>query len=160
MSQSSLEILNSILSDVEHRISLLAKLIVGCLSEDEWNSLIYYGALHRKQRTDFVNAFHQILDGTFTERTFGSLSPHARWLLAVYTGQPLTSDWCFGGSRYHQRVLSLLGGNYTPRGILRKIEGLLQGVQKIQRKYPQISSQVIENIAVDETFEILGRNMS
>ena len=153
---------NDVIKDVEMRLALLGRLLDfdENLSNDEWGKLIYYKELHTNNRTEFKQILNGIRQGSKKNSAINTLSPHARWLAAVYTAQELTSPWCFGGSRYHRRVLNLLGSTYDPRRILAQIPGLPKAIESLKARLPQANPKLIENIAIDETFELLGRSMS
>lgn len=153
---------NDIISDVENRLVLLGKLVdnKNNLTEDEWKNLIFYNALHSNQRTQFINTMDSLRKGDMSMVGINDLTPHAKWLAAVYTGQELSSNWCYGGSRYHSKVLNLMSENFDPRLILRQIRGLEDALNNLKIRFPQMNSKVIENIAIDETFELLGRAMT
>ena len=153
---------NDIIEDVEMRLSLLGRLLDldEELSDQEWNKLIYYKELHTNNRLEFKQILNNIRHSGAEISEINKLSPHARWLAAVYTSQELTSSWCFGGSRYHKRVLELLGSRYKPHKILVQISGLPEAIKKLKSRFSIANPQLIENIAIDETFELLGRAMS
>jgi len=151
-----------IIDDVENRIAILVRLIHpdSNLADDEWNQIIYYNELHKNQRKQFITAYLALRDGKNYVDLLMGLKPHAKWLLAVYTGQELTASWCYGGSRFHKKVLGMLHANYNPASIIRYVPGLDKAVLELQKNTPVINPKVIENIAIDETFELLGRAMS
>lgn len=151
----------SIIEDVEHRVGLLARLLVDRdLSDDHWNELVFYGALHREQRQAFIDALHGIRRGGDPADLIGDLAPHARWLAAVYSGAELSGEWCAGGSRFHSRVIDALGGRVRPSRIVRQVAGLPAALSALKKRMLAADPRVVDNIAVDETFEQLGRAMS
>ena len=152
----------NIISDLHKRLKLLSKLIdyKMNLTDEEWTNLIYYTELHSNKRLQFIHAIESIRNGDFSQDILNGLTPHAKWLIAVYTGQELKSKWCYGGSRYHKKVISMMNDDFIPSSILRQIPDLKEALNEFKARFPHINPEVIDNIAIDETFELLGRAMS
>ncbi|MDY0004850.1 MAG: hypothetical protein RBU30_26365 [Polyangia bacterium] len=129
-------------------------------TEDDWNGLIYYAQRNQKERMAFLDAFNRIRAGEAPGNAADSLPPHGRWLCAVYTGQELTAGWCKGGSRFHKRVMERYGSDVPPHRVLREIKGLNAALKSLQEELPEANPVVLCNIAIDETFEQLGRFMT
>ncbi len=122
--------------------------------------LIYYKQYHSAQKEEFIEALNLLRKGETDLSFMDKLSPHARWLSAVYTGQELTSKWCYGGSRFHKKLMNLLGDGSPPKLIIRHVRDLKDEINKLQIRFSQVNPKVIENIAVDESFERIGRVLS
>ena len=60
---------------------------------------------------------------------------------------------------FHRRGLNRKSGRYLPRRILTEIAGLKDKLTDAQQDIPEEYHQIFENMAVDETFERLGRMM-
>lgn len=153
----------AIVKDVEGRIEILGKLLKSGqpLSDDDWGRIVYYREpLNIEQREQFIAVVNDIRSGTATIIVTEEMPPHSRWLIAVYTGQVLKEDWCRGGSRHHRLVLDRLGDRYRqPSRILADIPNLVTELDLLADRVPYLKRQVIDNIAVDETFEQMGRAM-
>jgi hypothetical protein len=148
-----------IVDDVKMRIRLLGKLLDldQNLTDDEWNRLVYYKPFHEEARTEFKDTLNGIRSGQLSILDIEHLPPHARWLATVYTGGEPTRELCLGGSRYHKKFLEDREPGYAPSAILFEIDGLPAAVRQLQEQFPQVTHQVIKNIAIDETFEKIGR---
>ncbi|TNF27990.1 MAG: hypothetical protein EP329_18580 [Deltaproteobacteria bacterium] len=151
----------SILEEVEGRALLVARMFEASdtLSDEDWSWLVYYAERNATARGAFVNAIVGISAGGDADALVADLPPHGRWLAAVYTAVPLTSEWCAGGSRFHKRVMDQFGGSVSPGRVLREIRGLKPALKELQARLPQFDPKLLENIAIDETFEQLGRHM-
>lgn len=148
-----------IIDDLKKRLRLLGKLLDlnQNLTDDEWDSLVYYKPFHGEARTAFTNTLIGIRSGRLSLSDIGHLAPHARWLATVYTGGEPTRELCLGGSRYHKRYLEERDTDYQPSAILYEIDGLTAAVGQLPGQFPLVKPQVIKNIAIDESFEKLGR---
>ena len=102
----------------------------------------------------------QIESGGDPEAIALELPGHARWLVAVYNGLPLTPEWCRGGSRFHARVLQQYGGVLQPARVLTEIRDLPDRLRNLYGPLKPLPRAVVRNLAVDETMEQLGRRMS
>lgn len=152
----------AILQDVQHRGRLLLRLREGddSLDADEWESLVFYARNHDEARSEFMAAMREIARGGDARAIAADLPPHARWLVAVYSGLRLDADWCRGGSRFHARVIDQLGGVLQASRILAQVPGVAEGVSNLSEALAPLERTVIRNLAVDETLEQLGRRMS
>lgn len=147
---------NMICKDVENRLILLGRLFdrEQDLTDEEWGNLVYYDQRHSSARSRFIEAIKEIRSGSQSPDNLSDLPPHAQWLLYVYTGHHLSSEMAHQGSRFHNRIMNDLADPYS---VLNQIDGLRIALDDLKQKLSQVKPEVIDNIAVDEALEQLGR---
>lgn len=149
-----------IVKNTAHRLFLLEKLgTLRTLAEDEWGELIFYWHVNAEETAALKTALKAVRVQHDGDEDGSALTGHGAWLFAVYTAAPLTPQMCRGGSPYHARVLEAMGQDFQPPSILDEVEGLPQALSALEADHPQSVHGLIENIAVDETFEWMGRSM-
>ena len=149
---------NTICEDVENRLILLGRLFdrEQDLTDEEWGNLVYYDQRHSSARSMFIEAIKEIRSGLQSLDNLSNLPPHAQWLLYVYTGHHLDSDMARQASIYHIRIMNDLADPYS---VLDQIDDLKIALDDLKQKFSQVKPEVIDNIAVDEALEQLGRAM-
>ena len=149
---------NTICEDVENRLILLGRLFdrEQNLTDEEWGSLVYYDQRNPIARKRFIEAIEEIRLGSQNPDNLSDLPSHAQWLLYVYTGHHLDSDMARQASIYHIRIMNDLADSYSA---LDQIDGLKIALDDLKRRFFIVKPEVIDNIAVDEALEKLGRAM-
>jgi len=149
---------NTICKDVENSLILLGRLFdfEQNLTDEEWDSLVYYDQRYPIARRRFIEAIEEIRSGDRRPDDLDDLPDHAQWLLFVYTGHHLSSEMANRGSRFHNRIMNDLADPYS---VLDQIDDLKIALDVLKQKFSQVKPEVIDNIAVDESLEQLGRAM-
>ncbi|MHC4120752.1 MAG: hypothetical protein ACYSWO_24950 [Planctomycetota bacterium] len=148
---------NMVCDDVENRLILLDRFfnLKEDLTDEEWDKLVF-NQRNPSARSSFVEAMKEIRSESRSPEDFSDLSPQAEWLVHVYRGCHLSSQMARQGSTLHNRIMDELADPYSA---LDQIDGLRIDLDDLKQRLSRFKPELVDNIAVDEALEQLGRAM-
>ena len=164
MNQKQQCTLENIESDLRTRVKYL-RLLKDNFSEDHCRFLAFYdyylqthpidGKRNMKKYLSVMREYYHI--GEIPQKA-SRLSGQLGFLFKVYSGQPLSVDDCREGSRYHKAVCEGLWS--VKKKLAREIPGWSELCRSLTEEFSDIDSTVIQNIILDETLELLGKDVA
>ena len=143
-------------TDLRSRVMILRSLAQRFDPELCRQHLTYSNRMEPTMMKRFLSLMEQHLQGDDTSEEARLLRGHLKHLFNVYTGEVLDKSGCAEGSVYHRTACSRIRRGTIEHFLNNQMENWSALCERLQIEHEDIEPNIIRNIMIDESLELLG----